>query len=106
LSHWTICRPSIAAGTTGQTSISGRVEITIPPGCCEEWRGRPIASPQSPTRVRQPFEAARRAPIAVATSRSTSTVRSWKPRIFATRSISSAGSASALPRSRTAPRGR
>ena len=32
--------------------------------------------------------------------------RSWKPTIFATRSISSGGSASALPRSRTAPRGR
>ncbi len=47
LSHWTICRPSIAAGTTGQTSISGRVAITIPPGCWEAWRGRPIASPQS-----------------------------------------------------------
>ena len=36
LSHWTIWRPSIAAGTTGQISISGRVEITIPPGC---WEG-------------------------------------------------------------------
>ncbi len=106
LSHWTIWRPSIAAGTTGQTSISGRVEITIPPGCWEAWRGRPIASPQSPTRVRQPAEAARRGPIAAATSRSISTVRSWKPRTFATLSTSSGGSARALPRSRTAPRGR
>ena len=33
LSHWTSWRPSIAAGCTGQMSISGRVEITIPPGC-------------------------------------------------------------------------
>ena len=41
LSHWAICRPSIAAGTTGQRSISGCVESTIPPGCWETWRGRP-----------------------------------------------------------------
>ena len=73
LSHWTICRPSIAAGTTGQTSISGRVEITIPPGCWEEWRGRPIdlagrarAAPASAARRRA------RAPIAATTSRSIS----------------------------------
>ncbi len=33
LSHWTSWRPSIAAGCTGQMSISGLVEITIPPGC-------------------------------------------------------------------------
>jgi hypothetical protein len=35
LSHWQSCRPSIAAGWTGTSSTSGRVEITIPPGCCE-----------------------------------------------------------------------
>ena len=35
LSHWTICLPSIAAGTTGQQSISGLVAITIPPECWE-----------------------------------------------------------------------
>ena len=48
LSHWTIWRPSIAAGTTGQTSISGSVEITIPPECWEAWRGRPSASAAEP----------------------------------------------------------
>ena len=41
LSHCTIWRPSIAAGCTGQTSISGSVESTIPPGCWEAWRGSP-----------------------------------------------------------------
>ena len=51
LSHWTIWRPSIAAGTTGQTSISGRVEITIPPGCWEAWRGSP-ADLRRPARAR------------------------------------------------------
>ena len=53
LSHWTIWRPSIAAGTTGQTSISGRVEITMPPECWEAWRGRPIASGQRRSRICQ-----------------------------------------------------
>ena len=37
----TIWRPSIAAGTTGQQSTSGRVATIIPPGCWERWRGRP-----------------------------------------------------------------
>ena len=41
LSHCTRLRPSIADGCTGQRSISGSVEITIPPGCWETWRGRP-----------------------------------------------------------------
>ena len=41
LSHCTRLRPSIAEGCTGQRSISGSVEITIPPGCWEAWRGRP-----------------------------------------------------------------
>ena len=44
LSHWQICRPAIAAGCTGTSSTSGRVEMTIPPGCCETWRGRPAIS--------------------------------------------------------------
>ncbi len=47
LSHWTICRPSIAAGTTGQQSISGLVAMIIPPECWERWRGRPCASSTS-----------------------------------------------------------
>ena len=47
LSHWTIWRPSIAAGTIGQQSISGRVATIIPPECWERWRGRPWASAAS-----------------------------------------------------------
>ena len=43
----TICRPSIAAGTTGQQSTSGRVATIIPPECWERWRGRPWASSAS-----------------------------------------------------------
>ena len=53
LSHWQIWLPSIAAGWTGTSSTSGRVEITIPPGCCEIWRGRPPISPQSRANARQ-----------------------------------------------------
>ena len=47
LSHWTIWRPSIAAGTIGQQSISGRVAMIIPPECWDRWRGRPWASAAS-----------------------------------------------------------
>ena len=69
-----IWRPSIAAGTTGQQSISGRVATIIPPECWERWRGRPWASSAS---ARQPGASgppavARSAPSAVAMSRSTS----------------------------------
>ena len=53
LSHCTIWRPSIAAGCTGQTSISGSVESTIPPGCWEAWRGRPQISAASRSSARQ-----------------------------------------------------
>ncbi len=35
---------AIAAGCTGTRSISGRDEITMPPGCWEMWRGRPAIS--------------------------------------------------------------
>ena len=31
----TICRPSMAAGTTGQQSTSGRVATIMPPECWE-----------------------------------------------------------------------
>ena len=44
LSHWQSWRPAIAAGCTGTRSISGRDEITIPPGCWEMCRGRPAIS--------------------------------------------------------------
>ena len=47
LSHWAIWRPSMAAGTTGQQSRSGRVETIMPPECWERWRGRPWASSAS-----------------------------------------------------------
>ena len=53
LSHCTICRPAIAHGCTGTSSISGRVEMTMPPGCCEMWRGRPAISEHSSTNARQ-----------------------------------------------------
>ena len=43
LSHCTIWRPSIAAGWIGHRSISGWVEMIIPPGCWDWWRGRPAA---------------------------------------------------------------
>ena len=41
LSHCTICLPSIAAGTTGQQSISGLLATIIPPECWERCRGSP-----------------------------------------------------------------
>ena len=47
LSHWQSWRPSIAAGSTGQQSISGRVETIIPPECWDRWRGSPYASSHS-----------------------------------------------------------
>src|SRR5918999_1747931 len=47
LSHWTIWRPSIAAGWIGHTSASDWVEITIPPGCWLWWRGSCAASATS-----------------------------------------------------------
>ena len=106
MSHWTIWRPAIAAGTIGQTSTSGSVEITIPPECWEALRGRPIASSQSQSSAFQRGAAARSAPIAAIASCSISPADSWKPVVFATLSISPGGSPSALPRSRTTPRGR
>ncbi len=42
--------PTAAPGTS---STSGRVEITIPPGCWEMWRGRPAISRQSSANARQ-----------------------------------------------------
>ena len=53
MSHWQSWRPAIAAGWTGTSSTSGRVEITIPPGCCEMWRGSPAISAQSSAKARQ-----------------------------------------------------
>ena len=62
LSHWAICLPSIAAGCTGQSSISGVVEITMPPGCWEMWRGRPAISGSSSASAFQRGERARSLP--------------------------------------------
>ena len=62
LSHCTICRPSIAAGCTGQSSISGVVEITIPPGCCDMCRGSPAISGSSSASARHRSERARSLP--------------------------------------------
>ncbi len=42
LSHWTICLPSIAAGTTGQQSISGLVAIDHPARVLGEVPGQPV----------------------------------------------------------------
>ena len=64
LSHCTIWRPSIAAGCTGQSSTSGRVEITMPPGCWEMWRGSPAISGNSSASARQRGERARSRPSA------------------------------------------
>ena len=42
LSHCTICRPAIAAGTTGQQSISGRVATHHPAGVLGEVARQPL----------------------------------------------------------------
>ena len=122
LSHWTIWRPSIAAGTIGQQSISGRVATIIPPECWERCRGSPWASAASRASHAQRPVPPRRAlpglaspaPAAVvggltpnALSMSLATSRASQPSLpRATRSISPGGSPSALPSSRIAPRAR
>ena len=103
LSHWLICLPAIAAGWTGTSSTSGRVEITIPPGCCEMWRGRPAISLQSQPSARQRLEAS--FVSASGSARSSSSTRCGLPSVSRARRSSSAnGRPSALPRSRIAPR--
>ena len=106
LSHWAICRPSIAAGCTGQMSTSGVVERTIPPGCWEAWRGRPHASRASFASARHRPDRARAAPIASSMSSATDSGRSYMSTVRATRSISPGGSPRTLPKSRTAARER
>ena len=98
LSHCTICRPSIEAGWTGQRSISGWVEITIPPGCCDWWRGSPQASRASFTSASQRGE--RRAGSGTSPSMSLRSFQGSTAR--ARRSISPGGRPSALAKSRTA----
>ena len=98
LSHCTIWRPSIDAGWTGQRSISGWVEMTMPPGCWDWWRGRLQASRASRTSASQRGEPPR------------GTSPSMSLRVFqgstarASRSISPGGSPSAFAKSRTAER--
>ncbi len=110
LSHIAICRPSIAAGTTGQQSISGRVATIIPPECWERWRGQAVRlvgeRGEVPPAAGLPVRArSRSAPSAV--TMSWSTVRADQPsEPRATRSISPGGKPSALPSSRIAPRAR
>ena len=101
LSHWQIWRPAIAAGCTGTRSISGRVEITIPPGCWERWRGRPAISWVSSRKACQ------RGPVWLpgTFSSSSATPVACQPSVTrASRSSSANGSPSALPTSRIAPR--
>ena len=106
LSHWHICRPSIAAGWTGTSSTSGREEMTIPPGCWEMWRGRPAISEQSAPNARQRGE---RSFVAASGSAaiSSATRCAFQPSVSrASRSRSAYGRPSALPTSRIAPRER
>ena len=44
LSHWSTVRPAMRAHSTGQTSTTGRSQITIPPGWMPRWRGKPSSS--------------------------------------------------------------
>ena len=44
LSHWTIVRPGMAAGSMGTVSQSGRRVMTNPPTWMERWRGKPTRS--------------------------------------------------------------
>ena len=98
----TIWRPSIAAGTIGQSSFKGRVASTIPPECCEAWRGSPHASRTRRASAFQRVVSARFVPTATSTSASKfSPAQPSTER--ATRSISVGGSPSALPSSRIAP---
>ena len=65
LSHMTIWRPSMAAGTTGQQSTSGRVATIIPPECWDRWRGSPWASRAEVGQPRQRPWRSRASPSAV-----------------------------------------
>ena len=106
LSHWQICLPVIAAGCTGTSSTSGRDEITIPPGCCEMWRGRPAISRVSSAKARQRGESSRRSASGSRASSSATRFAFQPSETRASRSSSANGSPSALPTSRIAPRAR
>ena len=44
LSHWTTVRPGMLAFSIGTISHSGRLVRTMPPTCCDRWRGKPRIS--------------------------------------------------------------
>ena len=48
LSHWTITRPGMVAGSRGTTSSSRPWAITIPPECWPRCRGRSWISLEEP----------------------------------------------------------
>ena len=106
LSHWHIWRPAIAAGCTGTSSTSGRDEITMPPGCCEMWRGRPAISVQSSPNARQRGDASFVAASGSSSSSSPTRCACQPSESRASRSRSAYGRPSALPTSRIAPRER
>src|SRR5579884_1510082 len=50
LSHWVTIRPGMRAGSSGTSSTSGQELITMPPTCCERWRGKSTISAHSSQR--------------------------------------------------------
>ena len=44
LSHWTTVRPGMLAFSIGTISQSGKRVRTMPPTCCDRWRGKPRIS--------------------------------------------------------------
>jgi hypothetical protein len=91
---------------TGTSSTSGLDEITIPPGCCETWRGRPAISAVSSAKARQRGDV-RFASTSGSRASSSATRRAFQPSLTrASRSSSPKGRPSALPTSRIAPRER
>ena len=89
-----------SVGVFGTSSTSGVVEITIPPECCERWRGRPLISSIRNANAFQ--RGASRRPRSSSTC--SGSIRPHESDSRAIRSISPCGSANALPRSRIAPR--
>ena len=107
LSHWTITRPGMLAGSRGTTSSSRPWAITIPPECWPRCRGRSWISSKS----RAKSAIRRQARSSPARSSRLSSVSSGstysKLRMcFASRSTSSTGMPSTLPISREALRSR
>ena len=107
LSHWQIWRPSMAAGTSGTSSSSGPVETTIPPECCERWRGSPAISAERNASARKRRSWARSAHAGQARHLVADGLRRCGRRRRAPGGRGrAAGSPSTLPSSRIAPRER